>query len=239
MNSPRTRLALATGALVLLLGACSRSNDVPPGNNADTALDADDRAVETADVTDAQNPSETREEPAVKEEDVLPELASEGGEQPDRVAWATLQPTQGNTVSGLVAFVQPDALVERVRVVGELVGISPGAHGFHVHDDGTCEPADINASGGHYNPFGAQHGDRAANVKHLGDLGNIDANAAEVAEFDFEIEGASLSGPNSIAQRVVIVHAGPDDLRTDPNGNSGDPVACGIIRPNERQLVPE
>lgn len=240
-------LACAIGAVVLALGAC-RESDVSPGNNSDIVLD--DRAIEanqelgqnlsqTEAPVDAQGLRDTGGE--VTEDDILPsEYQGEGARKPDRIAYVTLQPTEGNTVSGLVAFIHEDAASETVRVVGKLIGIPSGEHGMHVHENGNCTGPQASSAGSHYDPGGAMlHGDRTSSARHLGDLGNIVADMNQVATFDFTDDRIKVVGPNSIAQKALIVHASADDLSTQPSGNSGDPIACGIITPQENNLVPE
>ncbi|MDY6982720.1 MAG: superoxide dismutase family protein [Pseudomonadota bacterium] len=239
-------LACAIGAAVLALGAC-RESDVRPGNNSDVVLD--ERSIQTnqdlgQDISqtdapvDAQGFRDTGGE--VTEADILPsEYTGDGARSPDRIAYVTLQPTAGNTVSGLVAFIHEDAASETVRVVGKLIGIPSGEHGMHVHENGNCTGPQASTAGSHYDPDGSVvHGDRTSPARHLGDLGNIVADMNQVATFDFTDDRIKLVGVNSIAQKALIVHASADDLITQPSGNSGDPIACGIITPQENNLVP-
>ena len=139
-----------------------------------------------------------------------------------------LSPTQGNTVNGMVMFTQvPDG----IHVVAEIRGLTPGKHGFHVHEKGDCSAPDGTSAGGHFNPTGMPHGAPNAVNRHVGDFGNIVAGQDGVARADFIDTHIALSGPNSIVDRAIIVHGGEDDLVSQPSGNAGPRVACGVIRP--------
>jgi len=245
MNKTPRYLAFAISAAVLALAGC-RESDVSPGNNSDIVLD--ERNIEanqelgqdlsqTEAPVDAQGFRDTGGE--VTEDDILPSEFKDGA-KPDRIAYVTVQPTEGNTVSGLIAFIHADAASETVRVVGKLVGLPAGEHGMHVHENGNCTGPQASSAGSHYDPDGAMvHGDRTSSARHLGDLGNIVAGDDQVATFDFTDERIKVVGPNSIAQKALVVHASADDLSTQPSGNSGDPIGCGIITPQENNLVPE
>ena len=245
MTLARYYLALLIAIAVLSLAAC-RESDVTPGNNPDAVLDDESPGPTTAlaqnAAGNAQNAPSTDAAPGVQEADIMPgEFTRDGAEQPDRIAFATLQPTQGNAASGLVAFIQPDAGQKTVRVVGKIIGIPSGEHGMHIHETGNCTAPDASSAGAHYDPTGMQqHGDRSGSPRHLGDLGNIAADADQIARFDFTTEQVDLvSGPESIVTRALIVHASADDLSTQPSGNSGSPIACGVITPQENNFVPE
>jgi Cu-Zn family superoxide dismutase len=118
-----------------------------------------------------------------------------------------------------------------VFVSGKLTGLKPGLHGFHVHENGDCSAADASSAGGHFALPGELHGARGAHNSHLGDLGNIEADRDGISLFRFYVKGLSLKeGVSSIIGRALIVHAKPDDLSSQPAGNSGPRVACGVIR---------
>lgn len=231
MTLARYYLALLIAIAVLSLAAC-RESDVPPGNTSNVVLEDGIAAGAASEPPDAH---------AVREEDIMPpEFQRAGAAPPDRIAFVTLQPTDGNTASGMAAFIQPDANDPTVRVVGAIEGIAAGTHGMHIHETGDCRAPDASSAGEHYDPTGTGvHGDRASPVRHLGDLGNITAGADQVARFDFEDEQLALVGANSIVRKALIVHAGADDLATQPGGDSGSRIACGVITPQENILVPE
>ena len=141
-------------------------------------------------------------------------------------AVCTLNPTQGNDVKGTVTFTKNGA---GVRVVADVTGLTPGEHGFHIHEKGDCSAPDASSAGGHFNPTGAAHGAPGAEQHHIGDLGNLTADSSGKAHLDKVMPFLTMSGTNSILGRSVIVHAGKDDLTSQPAGNAGARVACGVI----------
>ncbi|XP_057333058.1 uncharacterized protein LOC130672467 [Microplitis mediator] len=121
-----------------------------------------------------------------------------------------------------------------VRLTGTITGLTPGKHGFHVHETGNITYGCMSA-GGHYNPTNRRHGAPTDFERHVGDLGNIVANAYGVAKIYIVDRVISLTGPYSILGRAIVVHSGEDDLGRGGNegslinGNSGKPVGCGVI----------
>jgi len=146
---------------------------------------------------------------------------------PGQMAVATLTPTQGNNVRGLVMF---HAMGDHLMVHAQLSGLKPGAeHGFHLHEKGDCASTDGSSAGGHFNPDGKPHGPQDA-AHHAGDMPALKANAEGKVDTEFMLHGPTIAaGPASINARSVIVHAGPDDYATQPTGNSGARIACGVI----------
>ncbi|KAJ1649959.1 Superoxide dismutase [Cu-Zn] [Dispira simplex] len=136
-------------------------------------------------------------------------------------------------VSGVVKFEQASEGAP-VHVTGELSGLAPGKHGFHVHEFGDNTNGCISA-GPHFNPHSKTHGAPQDAVRHVGDLGNLDANNSGIATIDIKDSVISLTGPHSIIGRTMIVHAEEDDLGKGGHklslstGNSGDRLACGVI----------
>lgn len=142
-------------------------------------------------------------------------------------AVATLAPTQGNSATGTVSFTQKGNVV---IVEARLEGLTPGAHGFHVHERGNCTAPDASSAGGHFNPEAAAHGGPAGASRHAGDLGNLQADASGKVVQRVEVTGITLdAGERSIIGRAVIVHEKADDLTSQPTGGSGARVACGLI----------
>ncbi len=142
-------------------------------------------------------------------------------------ASATLAPTTGNRTAGTVTFT-PNG--DRVRVVAQVSGLTSGAHGFHVHEKGDCSAPDATSAGGHFNPGGQPHGNPAAGAHHAGDMPMLVADASGNATLDVTLSTIALgSGENGIVGRAVVVHKDPDDFKTQPAGNSGARVACGVI----------
>jgi len=141
-------------------------------------------------------------------------------------AVAPLAPTKGNDVVGTVTFTKVEG---GVRVVAELTGLKPGEHGFHIHEKGDCSAPDGTSAGGHFNPGKHPHAGPDAAERHAGDLGNITANATGQAHYERVDKELKLTGDDSIIGRSVIVHEKVDDLKTQPTGNAGARVACGVI----------
>ena len=119
------------------------------------------------------------------------------------------------------------AVAEGIRVEATLPGVTPGGHGFHVHAVGLCDPPSFESAGPHHNPTNRQHGAQNPNGPHAGDLPNVDRT-----NVSFVVPGLTVSGPNSIFDgdgSALVLHANPDDQRTDPSGNSGARIRCGVI----------
>ena len=141
-------------------------------------------------------------------------------------AIAVLHATAGSHVAGTVTFT---ASGDAVKVVADLTGLTPGKHGFHIHEFGDCSSPDAKSAGGHFNPSGHQHGAPDAPDRHAGDLGNIEADASGKAHLEMSDNVMKLSGSDSIVGHAVIVHEKADDLKTQPTGDAGGRVACGVI----------
>lgn len=146
---------------------------------------------------------------------------------PRPTATATLAPTAGSTAAGTVKLTQlADGSVE-VKV--DLTGVPAGVHGFHVHDKGDCGD-NGNAAGGHFNPAATAHGAPAAPPHHAGDFGNVTASDAGEVRTTFTTRSVTVeAGASSAAGHAIILHANPDDLVTQPTGNAGPRIACGVV----------
>ncbi len=141
-------------------------------------------------------------------------------------AVAVISPTQGSEVTGVVHFTQT---AEGVRVTGAIEHLTPGKHGFHVHEAGDCTGPQGKTAGGHFNPDNMPHGGPMDAKRHVGDLGNIIADTNGTAVINMVDTVIALQGPHSIIGRSVIVHAGEDDLTSQPSGDAGPRVGCGVI----------
>jgi Cu-Zn family superoxide dismutase len=141
-------------------------------------------------------------------------------------AIAVLVPSATSKVTGTVRFTQE---AKGVRVQAEVKGLTPGAHGFHVHEKGDLSKPDFTSAGGHFNPTGHPHAARDAQQRHIGDLGNLEADANGSARVDFVDAQLQLAGPHSIIGRAVIVQEKADDLKSQPTGDAGGRVAGGVI----------
>lgn len=141
-------------------------------------------------------------------------------------ATAVLYPTEGNTAEGTVIFYK---IKGGVRVVVDMKGLTPGKHGFHIHENGDCSAPDATSAGGHFNPGMHEHGGPMDGKRHVGDMGNITADAQGNAHLDYIDTGMTFKGEDSIIGKSIIVHQNEDDLKTQPTGNAGPRIACGVI----------
>lgn len=161
-------------------------------------------------------------------------------DQDDRLeAHVTPTSADGAEAEGTVYFYNTPA--GGLRVSGTLTGLAPGHHGFHIHRDPACGAADSDddgeaepggAAGPHWDPLGTDnHGspDDAFETRHAGDLGNITANDQGTAVFSIRVPALSIDGEYAVGGHAIMVHSDEDDLSTDPGGNSGTRVGCGVI----------
>ena len=138
-------------------------------------------------------------------------------------AQAVLQPAKGGQVSGVVTFTETE---KGTLVHAELTGLTPGEHGFHIHEFGDVHCDDGKCTGGHFNPSDSQHGAPLSNNRHMGDLGNIVATTGATAIYDVLDTVLDL---DAIIGRSIVVHADTDDLKSQPTGNAGNRIAYGTI----------
>lgn len=120
-----------------------------------------------------------------------------------------------------------------VHLSGEIGGLAPNStHAIHIHEKGDCSAVDASSAGGHFNPSGQPHGKVDDGAHHGGDMNNIVADARGVAKIDVHASGVTLGGGavNDVDGRAVIVHASADDYKTQPTGNAGGRLACGVIK---------
>jgi Cu-Zn family superoxide dismutase len=159
---------------------------------------------------------------------VILSFASCRSAQPGPMAMAMLHPTSGSSAVGMVHFQQnADGSVE-VKV--DMTGVPPGEHGFHIHDKGDCGD-NGNAAGGHFNPTSMIHGAPDAVSHHAGDFGNVSADASGAVHATFTTHSITVApGTNSVIGHAVILHANRDDLTTQPTGNAGARIACGVTQ---------
>ena len=144
-----------------------------------------------------------------------------------QTAIATLAATQGNTAAGSVTFTQNG---DKLSVSAKITGLAPGGHGFHIHEKGDCSAPDGTSAGAHFNPGNKPHGSPAAPDHHAGDMPMLQADASGNATLTTVLSGLSIgSGATDILGKSVIVHKDADDYKTQPTGNSGARVACGVI----------
>jgi Cu-Zn family superoxide dismutase len=141
-----------------------------------------------------------------------------------------LKPTVGSTTKGTVRFKQQDG---KLQIDADIAGLAPGVHGFHLHEKGDCSAPDGTSAGGHFNPASQQHGGPEHAAHHGGDFGNITADASGKAKLSLSVPTSQISlddgAPGNIIGRGMIVHADPDDFVTQPTGNAGKRLACGVV----------
>ncbi len=141
-------------------------------------------------------------------------------------AVAIIHPAKDNTVTGVVTFEQ---LPQAVHITAECKGLTPGKHGFHIHTYGACNCPDVQCAGDHFDPTYQPHGGPQSSRQHVGDLGNIEADASGTANLDITVPYVTLNGRNAIIGRSVIIHAKEDDLVAQPSGNAGARIGYGVI----------
>jgi Cu-Zn family superoxide dismutase len=144
-------------------------------------------------------------------------------------ATASLEPTKGGTVRGTVNFEQRG---DKVRVSANVSGLRPNAEfGFHIHEAGDCSSGDGMSAKGHFNPYGKPHGQAGSGERHAGDLPSLKSDGNGNASVSADVDIITVApGPASIVGRGLIVHAQPDDYKTQPTGNAGARSACAVIQ---------
>jgi len=142
---------------------------------------------------------------------------------PEPGASAPLQARSGSSVSGNVLLTQ---MGDKLRLDVTASNVAPGEHGFHVHEAGDCSAPDASSAKGHYNPSGKRHGHHDKAERHAGDLPNLLADASGNVKYSAEVGGVTLA---EVIGRSVVMHADPDDYVSQPAGNSGKRIACGVI----------
>lgn len=144
------------------------------------------------------------------------------------MAHAKLQAAESQTVSGMVMLHQMDG---HIMLHAKIAGLKPNSeHGFHIHDKGDCSKADFTSAGGHFNPSQQAHGTQDAE-HHVGDMPNLKTDQAGNVDLKLMLHSISLTpnSPNNVIGRAFIIHANPDDYQSQPAGNSGPRIACGVI----------
>lgn len=156
--------------------------------------------------------------------------ASAWAEGSSQRGWAEIKDASGKTVGAAVLTEEKDGVLVNLKVSG----LKPGLHAFHVHENGDCTGPDFKSAGGHFNPFHKHHGVKNPEGKHAGDMPNLEVQPDGSARASVLAEGTTLGpGPGSLLKpggTALVIHASPDDNLSDPAGNAGARVACGVIR---------
>jgi len=144
-------------------------------------------------------------------------------------AQATIEPRSGSTVTGTATFTELPG--GGVKVVVHIEKAPPGTHGLHIHEKGDCSDPEAKSAGGHFNPTAMPHAGPMDREHHAGDLGNIEINADGTGTLEITSPMLTVTaGPNSVVGRSVVFHEKADDLKTQPTGNAGGRLGCGVIR---------
>lgn len=181
-----------------------------------------------------------KEEPLVSDSDTAATTAAPEPSPVETVTTdvAAAQLSGPGGAAGMVTFTPgPDG----VHVVAQVSGLPAGKHGFHLHAGTTCDGPDYKTAGDHFNPTNVQHGDPSVPPHHGGDFGNIEVGADGTGNADFTTNMLTLGtgAPDDVLGHAVIVHAGQDDLTTQPSGNSGARIACGVVQRAQGEAVTE
>lgn len=142
-------------------------------------------------------------------------------------AMVVLESRSGSTARGTASLTQRG---DGVVVHLDIAGATPGVHGIHIHENGDCSAADASSAGAHYNPMSTPHGAPSDPMRHAGDFGNVTADASGAIRTDIVVSGITIAeGPASATGKALVLHASPDDLTSQPSGNSGARIACGVV----------
>jgi Cu-Zn family superoxide dismutase len=156
--------------------------------------------------------------------------ASAFGQAPAR-ATATIRNAAGVELG--TATITPTVRGTALQINATISKLPPGVHAVHIHTVGKCDAPDFTSAGGHFNPTSKQHGHENPNGAHAGDLPNFEVLANGVGDISFAVPGLSLGdGADSLFHAggtAIVIHANADDYKTDPTGNAGPRIACGVI----------
>lgn len=198
----RTLLGFSVGTAALVMAGCASSNSSPASASAAAGASAG------ASASAASSAPKAAAAPSAR---------------------ATLEARSDSTVTGTATFAELASGGVKVHVHVE--NAPPGTHGLHIHEKGDCSDPKGMSAGGHFNPTGAPHAAPMAAMHHAGDLGNIEIGADGKGDLDITSPMLTVSsGPNSVVGRSVIFHEKADDMTTQPTGNAGGRLACGVIQ---------
>ncbi|MEO8191312.1 MAG: superoxide dismutase family protein [Acidobacteriota bacterium] len=158
-----------------------------------------------------------------------PRVTPAAGSSEGPSAKADLESKSGSTVTGTATFTELGSGGVRAHI--HIENAPPGTHGLHLHEKGDCSDPEAKSAGGHFNPGGMPHAGPMADKRHAGDLGNIEIGANGKGDLDVRSDLLTVkAGPNSVVGRAVVFHEKADDLATQPTGNAGGRLACGVIQ---------
>ncbi|WP_324072151.1 superoxide dismutase family protein [Sphingopyxis sp.] len=182
------------------------------------------------------NPPDASTPPAQDDNTAAEEAApTAAGPMPTEYAMADLKAADGKPVGKATASVDNG----RVMLSLQVEGLPPGDHGVHVHMTGKCDAPKFESAGAHWNPANAQHGLEAPAGQHAGDMPNLVVDANGLGRLTYELKGATFAGLMDADESAMVVHASADDQKTDPSGNSGDRIACGIFNVGQAVRTPK
>ncbi|WP_246112785.1 superoxide dismutase family protein [Allorhodopirellula solitaria] len=189
-----------------------------------------DPATPVATAPETTTPN-TAEAPSVRDVPPVDEGVRDAATDDNQAAVCKLEPIGDSKVKGTIHFEQEG---DKVTLTGEVSGLKPGKHGFHVHEKGDLSDKETGKSaGGHFNPTGQKHGKPSDAERHVGDLGNVTANDDGVATLDITDTVISLNGEHSIIGKSLMIHEG-EDVFTQPTGDAGGRVAFGLIEAEDQ-----
>jgi superoxide dismutase, Cu-Zn family len=142
-------------------------------------------------------------------------------------ASAAIEARSGSSLSGTADFMMQGG---KMMITVNLKGAPPGQHAVHIHEKGDCSAPDASSAGGHFNPGGHQHGSPDAPEHHAGDFGNITIGEDGTGSMMIQSSELSMSGPNSVVGHAIVIHEKVDDFVTQPSGNAGGRIGCGVIQ---------
>jgi Cu-Zn family superoxide dismutase len=157
-------------------------------------------------------------------------LAAAGARAADAPqARAVIESRSGSTVTGYASFTEmPDG---SVKVIVDIANAPPGTHGLHVHEKGDCSDPEAKSAGGHFNPTSMPHAGPMDAQHHAGDLGNIEIQANGKGRLEISTTMLTVKpGPNSVVGKAVIFHEKADDLKSQPTGDAGGRLGCGVVK---------
>ncbi len=142
----------------------------------------------------------------------------------------TLEAKSGSSLKGTARFI--NIAENKILLQVNAEGIDSGKHGVHIHQNPDCSAADASSAGGHWNPSNDDHGSRSTDDHHAGDIGNLVVDSDGTGMMKVEVSGWTVGGPkgSNILDRAIVIHAGEDDLTSQPSGDAGSRVGCGVIQ---------